>query len=395
MSILVRRFIKDNENTSSTAVRQQYGKLSGVVGIIVNVALFVAKLTAGALTSSVSIVADAVNNLSDAGTSIISLVSFKLSSKPADNKHPFGHARIEYLASSLVAVFILFIGFELVRTSVDKIMNPTDIVFSVVALIVLAISIIVKFWLYVFNSGIAKRINSTVITATAVDSLSDVAATSAVFISTLLSPMIGFSLDGYMGIAVAIFIMVSGIGILKDTVDRILGQAPSEELITSIDSYILKYEGIIGTHDLMVHDYGPGRCFASVHAEVNANENILDSHDLIDNIERDIEQDCGIHLVIHMDPLVTDDPYVNELHSFVKDIVEKLNPSITMHDFRVVKGSTHSNLIFDVSVPFEYKPSDTQIRDEIAAGVSEHDSTLYTVITIDRTYIPSTSSKIK
>lgn len=395
MSILVRRFIKDNENTSNTVVRQQYGKLSGVVGIIVNVALFAAKLTAGALTSSVSIVADAVNNLSDAGTSIISLVSFKLSSKPADNKHPFGHARIEYLASSLVAVFILFIGFELVRTSVDKIMNPTDIVFSVIALIVLAMSILAKFWLYVFNKDIAKRINSTVITATAVDSLSDVAATSAVFISTLLSLIIGVPLDGYMGIVVAIFIMVSGIGILKDTVDRILGQAPPEELITSIDSYILKYEGIIGTHDLMVHDYGPGRCFASVHAEVNANENILDSHDLIDNIERDIEQDCGIHLVIHMDPLVTDDPYVNELHSFVKDIVEKLNPSITMHDFRVVRGTTHSNLIFDVSVPFEYKPSDTQIRDEIAAGVSKHDSTLYTVITIDRTYIPSTSSKIK
>lgn len=384
---LVKRFVRDYDNIRDSSVRQQYGNLGSIVGIVVNLLMFAAKFTIGTLTNSVAITADAVNNLSDAGSSVISLASFKLASKPADESHPFGHARIEYIASSLVAVIILFIGLELIKESVHKISNPTGVEFSIIAVVILLISIVAKLWLYRFSTDLGQRIDSTVMQASGADSLADVMATSAVLFSIIVSPMLGFQLDGYIGIAVALFIMFSGLKILKETIDRILGQRPPQELINEITGIIRQNEGVIGIHDMVVHEYGPNRTFASVHAEVDAREDILESHDLIDNIERDVAQKLGIHMVIHMDPVVTDDPYVNELHQLTTDVVKKIDDSLTIHDFRVVKGPTHSNLIFDITVPLGYRKSDRDIREQVTAIMKEKDSRLYLVITIDRSYI--------
>jgi cation diffusion facilitator family transporter len=303
----------------NTKVREQYGKKSSLIGIFVNVFLFIIKFAVGTLFHSVAVVADAVNSLADAGSSVISLISFKLSSKPADEKHPFGHERIEYIASSVVAVFILLLGIELLKTSFNKILYPGKIEFSFVVVGVLLFSIAAKFWLYGFNIKLAKRIDSSMLRATAADSLSDVLATSSVLLATILSPLLGFQLDGYVGIVVSVFIMMSGINILKETLNSLLGQVPSGELVKLIDSYVKKYDGVLGTHDLVIHNYGPRRYFASVHIEVDAKEDILVSHDLIDNIEREIAQDLGIHLVIHLDPIITDDPLVNELREFTAE----------------------------------------------------------------------------
>ncbi|MGI6588587.1 MAG: cation diffusion facilitator family transporter [Peptococcia bacterium] len=371
----------------NTKVREQYGKKSSLIGIFVNVFLFIIKFAVGTLFHSVAVVADAVNSLADAGSSVISLISFKLSSKPADEKHPFGHERIEYIASSVVAVFILLLGIELLKTSFNKILYPGKIEFSFVVVGVLLFSIAAKFWLYGFNIKLAKRIDSSMLRATAADSLSDVLATSSVLLATILSPLLGFQLDGYVGIVVSVFIMMSGINILKETLNSLLGQVPSGELVKLIDSYVKKYDGVLGTHDLVIHNYGPRRYFASVHIEVDAKEDILISHDLIDNIERDIAQDLGIHLVIHLDPIIKDDPFVNELRELTAEIVSSVDNSLSMHDFRVVKGFTHSNLIFDVVIPHQCKKSDSEVIEEITQKIKEKDKRLFTVITIDRSYI--------
>lgn len=375
--------------------RKKYGNIASIVGITVNVILFIVKFIAGTLAGSVSIVGDAVNNLSDAGSSIITFISFKLSRKPADNSHPFGHARIEYISSSVVAVSILFIGLELIKASFSKILNPVEIELDIITIGVLLFSIIAKFSLYRFNSVIAKRIDSELIQANSADSLSDVLATSAVLASGLISHFSGIQLDGYMGIAVAAFIMLSGIKILKNTTGSILGKGPSDELIQKIESFIKKYDGVIGLHDLVVHDYGPNHCFASVHVEVDANADILESHDLIDNIERDIALDYGIHLVIHLDPIVTDDPFVEELRQMTERVVLSIDELLTIHDFRVVRGSTHKNLIFDVLVPYECTKSNAKIQEEIIKKISEIDKRLYVVITIDRSYVSSPNQKLE
>lgn len=391
---LIKLFVKDNNNVHDAKVREQYGKLGSITGIIVNIILFVSKFIVGLLFYSISITGDAINNLSDAGSSIISLISFKMSGKPADSKHPFGHARIEYIASFAVSLIILLIGYEFLKTSIDKILNPGEIEFSLVMIIILGISILLKLWLYRFNIKLGNSINSTVMHATAADSLSDVLSTLIVLISAVLSPMIGFQLDGYMGVVISIFIMISGIKILKETMDIILGQAPSDALTDHIISFIKRYDDVIGIHDLVVHDYGPNRCFASVHVEVDAKADILQSHDLIDNIERDIAQESNIYLVIHLDPIVTDDPFVNKLHDMTKEILESVDKTLTMHDFRVVKGTTHSNLIFDVTVPYECKKEDSKIIDEISSRIRDIDKRYYAVITIDRSYVSSTKNKI-
>lgn len=384
---LVKRFVRDCDNTRDASVRQQYGNLGSITGIVVNLLMFAAKFTVGTLTNSVAITADAVNNISDAGSSVISLASFKLAGKPADESHPFGYARIEYIASSLVAVIILFIGLELIKESIDRIKHPTGTEFSIVAIVVLVISIAAKYWLSRFHTDLGKRIDSTVMQASAADSLADVMATSAVLLSTILSPLLGFQLDGYIGIAVALFIMFSGLRVLKETIDRILGQRPPQELINDITGIIRQNEGVIGIHDMVVHEYGPNRTFASVHAEVDARADILESHDLIDNIERDVAQKLGIHMVIHMDPVVIDDPYVNELHQLTADVVKKIDDSLTIHDFRVVKGPTHSNLIFDITVPLGCRMGDREIREQVIALMKEKNPRLYLVITIDRSYV--------
>ena len=384
-----------NDHGHNKAIRERYGRTSSIIGICVNIFLFITKFIAGTLTGSVSIVGDAVNNLSDAGSSVISFISFKYSRKPADDGHPFGHARIEYIGSTAVAVSILFIGLELVKSSVVKILNPAAIEFSFEALCILLFSIIAKFILYRYNAVLAKRINSSMLQATSVDSLSDVLATSVVLASAVISHFSGVQLDGYMGVAVAVFIIVSGINILKNTVNSILGKGPSEELINMIESFIKKYEGVIGIHDLVVHDYGPNHCFASVHAEVDSNVDILKSHDLIDNIERDISLEHDIHLVIHLDPIVTDDPFVDELRVMVEEIVLSLDESLSIHDFRVVKGSTHNNLIFDVLVPNECKISDSTIQEGIMQKIHNIDNNIYVVVTLDRSYVSSPNQKLK
>lgn len=391
---LVKLFVKSPQDVKNAKVREQYGKLSSITGIAVNLLLFAAKFAIGTLSGSISIVGDSVNNLSDAGSSIISLVSFKLSNKPADTGHPFGHARVEYISSSIVAVIILFIGMELMKTSVNKIMHPETVDFNLVIILILAISIGSKAWLYFFNRRIGQRIDSTILQATATDSLSDVLATSAVLLSGMVSRMTGLQLDGWMGAIVAVFIMLSGIKILRKTMNSILGEGPSEETVQRIEEFIRNYEGVLGIHDLVVHDYGPGHCFASVHVEVDSNVDILASHDLIDNIERDIAFDMGIHLVIHLDPIITDNPFVNEMQQMTENVVKSVDNTLSIHDFRVVKGSTHNNLIFDVLVPNECKLGEGKIQDRIIQKIKELDSKLYVVLTIDRSYVSSPNQKI-
>lgn len=380
-------FIKNHNNVENVKVREQYGRLAGIIGIIVNILLFAVKFTVGTLSGSVSVVGDAVNNLSDAGSSIISLVSFKMAAKPADDTHPYGHARIEYIASSVVSVIIMFIGFELIKASIDKIIHPQPIDFSILALAVLAISIFAKLWLFYFNRRLGKHINSMLMQATAADSMADVMATSAVFASAVISRFTSINPDAYIGIAVALFIIFSAIQILRETMNRIIGQAPSEELIKRIESFILSYDGVIGIHDLVVHDYGPHNTFVSVHVEVDANMDVLASHDLIDNIERDISDEYNLNMVIHMDPIVTDDPFVNELQKMTEEVVSDIDNTLSIHDFRVVKGPTHHNLIFDVTVPFDCKISIKEIAKQIKQRINEKDKSLYAVITIDRSYV--------
>lgn len=389
---LLKYFIRNYEDVKSPTVREQYGKLVSIVGIVVNMFLFIIKFVVGTLAHSVSITGDAVNNLSDAGSSLITLISFKMANKPPDKDHPFGHARIEYIASSIVGFLILLIGWELIKTSFDKILHPSTIEFSIITVFILAFAISAKLWLYRLNVNIGKRIDSSIMHATAADSLSDVAATSAVLASTIISPLINFQLDGYMGVGVAIFIMISAIKILKDMLDTLLGKMPSNELINTIVTYIRKYDGVIGIHDLVVHDYGPHRCFASVHVEVDARVDVIESHDLIDNIERDIAMELDIPLVIHMDPVVMDDPFVNEMYQLTEYVIKNIDASLSIHDFRVVKGATHSNIIFDVTVPFQYEKEESQIIKEINYGIKETNQHVYPVITIDRSYINYSSN---
>jgi len=390
---LAKLFIKNHEDVNNRKVRKQYGNLASIAGIAVNLLLFIAKFAAGVISGSVSIVGDAFNNLSDAGSSVISFISFKLSAKPADKEHPYGHARIEYISSSLVAVIILFIGFELLRTSVGRIINPQAVVLSTAAAVILFFSIVLKLWLYFLNKRIGKFINSSLMHATAADNLSDVLATSVVLLSVAVEQFAGIKTDGFMGVIVSGFIMLSGIKILKETLDSIIGRAPSKELVELIENFILKYDGVLGIHDLVVHDYGPLHCFASAHVEVDAGEDLLKSHDLVDNIERDISIDHGIHLVIHLDPVVTGDPYVDELKKYTEKTVAGIDGSLSVHDFRVVKGSTRNNLIFDVLVPYHCKISEDEIRSRIIEKISEKDKSLHVVLTLDRTFVSSPDRK--
>lgn len=381
---LVRRFIPRWEEARDPAVRQQYGKLGSIVGILVNLLLSGGKLAAGALSGSVAITADGVNNLSDAGSSLISLVSFRLAARPADAEHPFGHARIEYLSSMAVAVLILLLGVELAQTSLGKILSPEEAAFSWLTAGVLVLSILAKLWLYRFNRSLGRRIDSELMAATAADSLSDVLATTGVLVSTVASPFLGFSLDGYMGVLVAVFILRSGAEIIREAMDKLLGQAPTGELVAEIESYVRSYDGVMDCHDLVVHSYGPGRCFATVHAEVPAGRDIMASHDIIDNIERDIFREKGIHLVIHMDPVVTDDVRVEHLRRLVREVLAEVGTELTFHDFRIVTGPSHTNMIFDISAPFAFPLGDSELCRRIEEKLKERDNSLFAVITVDR-----------
>lgn len=386
-NFLIRHMVKDSENTSDPAVRNGYGRMAGLVGIACNLLLGFGKMLAGLLFSSISILADGVNNLSDATSSAVTLICFKMSSRPADKEHPFGHARMEYVSGLVVAVLILMVSFNLAGSSLDKILNPERAVFSWVTVGVLAVSILLKFWMMRFNSKVGKLIQSTALEATAMDSRNDVIATLAVLVSVFIAKFTGVNLDGWMGMAIAVFILWSGISLIQDTLSPLLGEAPNRELVRDTMRKLRSYDGVLGIHDLMVHDYGPGRCFATVHVEVDAREDVMVSHDLCDIIERDFAAQ-GMNLVVHMDPIVTDDPDLNALRRRVLEIVTGLGEGITMHDFRLVRGYSHQNVIFDIVVPSSCKRSGEELKAEIQRKVRELDpaANYYTVVNIDRNY---------
>lgn len=383
---LVKKFVHDYENVHDINVRASYGKLSGKVGIFCNAFLFAVKFIMGTISGSVSITADAVNNLSDAASSVISLIGFKMAEKPADEDHPYGHARYEYLSGLTVAVMIILIGFELFKTSFDKVIHPSTVDFSIVLVIVLAVSILIKLWMALFNKSLGKKINSSALEATAADSRNDVISTSAVLVAAVISHFFKINLDGYMGIAVAVFILYSGIGLVKDTLDPLLGKAPEPELVDYIQKKILSYDGVLGTHDLMIHDYGPGRKFASVHVEMAAEGDVLKSHDVIDNIERDFLSKDNLNIIVHYDPIVTKDDIVNDFRSWLMEQVKSIDPHLSIHDLRIVPGNSHTNLVFDCVMPHCINMSPSELKAEIRRLVNIKYPNYYCIITIDSSY---------
>lgn len=388
MKILLKWFVKDYQNMQDPQVKSGYGKVASLLGVFLNVALFTMKFIVGTLFKSVSITADAFNNLSDAGSSVISFASFIFSSKPADEDHPFGHERFEYICSLIISFIILYFAFDLTFSSIDQIMNPTPLQFDMTMIFVLGISILVKLYMYYYNTKYAKLIRSSVMKATALDSISDVLATSAVLIALVISYFTNINLDGYMGVVVALVIGKAGIEIVKGTLDKLLGQAPDKEFIKEVLSKILSYEGVLGTHDLVVHSYGENKTFITVHVEVDAHDDILISHDLMDNIEKGFKANEHIDLVIHMDPIDIDDPFTNDLRERTMLAIMNIDRSLTMHDFRVVKGTTHHNLIFDVVMPFDINMSKKELIDKIVEGLPHNENSIpnEAVITIDSAY---------
>lgn len=383
---LVKKFVHDYENVHDISVRASYGKLSGKVGIFCNAFLFAVKFIMGTISGSVSITADAVNNLSDAASSVISLIGFKMAEKPADEDHPYGHAIYEYLSGLTVAVMIILIGFELFKTSFDKVLHPSTVDFSIALVIVLAVSILIKLWMALFNKSLGKKINSSALEATAADSRNDVISTSAVLAAAVISHFFKINLDGYMGIAVAVFILYSGIGLVKDTLDPLLGKAPEPELVDYIQKKILSYDGVLGTHDLMIHDYGPGRKFASVHVEMAAEGDVLKSHDVIDNIERDFLSKDNLNIIVHYDPIVTKDDIVNDFRSWLMEQVKSIDPHLSIHDLRIVPGNSHTNLVFDCVMPHCINMSPSELKAEIRRLVNIKYPNYYCIITIDSSY---------
>lgn len=384
--IITSLFLK-NKNPENTADRESYGKVAGIVGIVCNIILSVMKFIVGTIANSVAITADATNNLSDAGSSVVTLVGFKMSEKPADRDHPYGHARIEYITGLIISFIILLIGFEIFTSSAKKIFNPEESNFNYATVIVLVISILAKLWLSLFNKKLGKAIKSKALIATAADSRNDSIATTAVLISTVISHFFDINLDGFMGVGVAIFILISGIGLVKSTVSPLLGQPPSKEIYEKIEKKMLQYDNVLGVHDLMVHSYGPGSYFASAHIEMDARINVLVCHDIMDTIERDFLSEENIHLVVHLDPTVLDCEETNELKQMVADILHDIDPIITFHDFRVVTGNKNKNVLFDIVVPPEYKYADIQLIDMIKNRVKEAgDGKLYAVVVVDKSY---------
>lgn len=381
---LLRLFVKNHQDTQSPAVREGYGKLAGLTGIVVNALLCAGKLLAGALSGSVSIMADAINNLSDAASSIVTLLGFKLAAKPADDAHPYGHQRVEYLAGLTVAALILLIGAELVKSSIQRILHPEAVAFTAVGAAVLLLSIAAKLWLCLFYRKLGKSIRSEALLASAADSRNDVASTAAVLAAYAFAYFTHIQIDGWAGLLVAVFILWSGVGIARDTIDPLLGEAPDEALVHAIAQEIRSYDArVLGIHDLIVHDYGPGRRFASVHVELDAREDVLEAHELIDNIERDVTKKLRVELVIHYDPIVTDDAEVNEVRQRVEAIVTEIDPRLSFHDFRMVRGREHSNVIFDLVLPFDLRGQEPSLRARIGEALHAENPRYRTVITFD------------
>lgn len=385
-NFLSKIFIKNYKETNNPNVRESYGKLSSILGIIFNIFLCTSKIFIGTLFHNISITADGVNNLSDASTSIITLICFKLSNKPADEEHPFGHARIEYIAGLAVSFAILMIGVELIQSSINKILHPTESHFDIIMVIILIASIIIKLLLSKINYTFSKRIKSTTLKATAKDSLNDVISTTAVLISVFIGKLTNLQIDGYMGIVVSIIIIYSGIDILKDILNPLIGEPPTKEFISVVAKKILSYKGVINIHDLVVHTYGVNKIYATVHVEVSANENILVSHDLIDKIERDFLNHLDINLVIHLDPIVTDDEETNILKEKVEYIIYNINSNFSIHDFRLKKSKTHKNVLFDIVITNDCKLSSKKLLQTVIDEIKKIDQNLYPIIVIDKHY---------
>ena len=385
MNFLVRRFIKNYQDTKDANVRTSIGKLSGIVGIFNNLFLFVIKFVIGTIVHSVSIQADGVNNLTDAGSNIISILSFHLANKPADKDHPFGHERTETIASLFVGILILVLGFETAKESISKVLHPGSIDFRIASVIILLISIIVKFWMYAYNKKLSKTYDSSLLEATALDSISDVCGTTAVLVSTLLSPVLHFNLDGYMGIVVSGIILYGAYGLLRDMINSLIGEAPDPELVHNIVDMIMAHPAILGVHDMMLHNYGPNKIFASAHVEVDSSKDIFETHDHIDNIEREVKENMNIDLVLHMDPVKVNDPETELYRAKVVEAIHQIDPKWGFHDFRIVSGPTHVNLVFDLVIPFEEKYTQEEIEEMLLKHI-ESDKKIYLVLTIDHPY---------
>ena len=383
-NLLLHLFVKDADNTENPKVRAAIGTLSGLVGIVCNLLLFTFKLLVGTLTCSVSITADAMNNLSDASGSIVTFIGFRVADKPADEHHPYGHARAEYLSGLGVAALILVIGIELVKTSVGKILAPTPVEFTTVAAVVLLASIAVKFWMNLFNRGLAKRIDSTALMATAADSRNDCIATFAVLIAAIVEKVTHIPVDGWIGLGVALFILYSGLNLAKDTISPLLGENADTELREKIVDYIVAQPKVLGYHDLMVHDYGPGQRFASLHVEMDCREDPLDCHELIDDMERECLRSHNVHLVIHYDPVVIDDPVLTALKAKVQCLLQAKDSRLSLHDFRMVPGKRHMNLVFDVALPRDLKDQAEALRSWVEDTLNaEGDMVYHVIITFD------------
>lgn len=385
--LLVKLFIKDSENIKSAVVRERYGMLSSVTGIVLNILLSAGKYLIGVITNSIAITADATNNLTDATSCIITLAGFKMANRKPDKEHPFGHGRIEYVAALIVGFLVELMGYELIKSSIGKIKNPEAVVFSIPAVIVLVMSILGKVWLAYFNQKLGKKIESPVMSAVVTDSIGDITATSVTLISLILSKFISFPLDGYMGILVSLFILYSGFGILKESIGIILGAPPSKEMVDELVDFIMSHEEILGIHDLVIHSYGASRTFATVHTEISSDDDIIKIHDTIDMIEKNVKDRFGIELVIHMDPIVTNNETVNKYYEMVHKVIKDIDSELNMHDFRVVEGNTHTNLIFDVVVPFGFRLSEKELIEKINSEIKKINENYYLVITVDNCYI--------
>ncbi len=382
-NILLRLFIKNCEDTQNPAVRSSIGKLAGLTGIVCNCLLTVLKLVIGLLVGSMAIIADGVNNLSDAASSLTTLLGFRMAQRPADKQHPYGHALYEYLSGLAVAALILLIGAELVKSSIAKIINPEPIDISAATIALLAASVAVKLWMSGFYKTLGKKINSTALYATSVDSRNDVISTCAVLLGCLVNYFFGLNIDGCVGLAVAIFILYSSVGIAKDTISPLLGQQADDELVDKITELVLSHEKVLGVHDLLVHDYGPGRCYASAHVELSADEDPMACHDIIDDIECDVLEKMNVHFVIHYDPVVQNDAEQNEMRRTVGEIIRELNPAFSIHDFRIVRGSAQSKLVFDLGVPYSMIEKKKEIKERIDAALNERGKKYITIIRFD------------
>ena len=385
ISLLARLFLKP-EGRDETALRKGYGILCGAVGIGLNILLFAGKFFAGTIAGSIAITADAFNNLSDAGSSFVTLLGFQLAGQKPDSDHPFGHGRIEYLSGLAVSMLIILMGFELAKSSLDKILHPAPVDSSWLVIAILCVSICVKLYMAFYNRSLGKKLNAPAMLATAADSLSDSIATTAVLIATLVGRFSGLMIDGWCGILVAAFILWSGFNAAKDTVNPLLGTPPTHEFVEQLKELVMAHPAIIGIHDLIVHDYGPGRVMISLHAEVSASENVLDLHDEIDNVESELREKLGCEAVIHMDPIVTDDGITGETRERVAALVHCIDDEISIHDFRMVAGPSHTNVIFDAGVPYGFRLTDSEVEEKIKSAVRTLDGNYFAVVKVERSY---------